>query len=145
MINSWATTQASIALSSAEAELIAMSKAAAETIGIIHMVRDLGSRLKGVVYADSSAALAVADRKGSGKLRHINLRVLWLQEIEARGEVELRKISGVLNPTDLMTKCMAGVRIADLMRRLGQVQASGRAQVALDAQGAGGGTKANAA
>ena len=40
-----------------------------------------------MVYADSSAALAVADRKGSGKLRHINLRVLWLQEKEARGRL----------------------------------------------------------
>ena len=44
----------------------------------------------------------------------------------------------MVNPADLMTENMAGVRIVDLMRRLGQAQASGRAQVALDVQGAGG-------
>ena len=105
-IKSWASTQANITLSSAEAELVAMTKATAETIGIINMIQDLGRQMTGVVYADSSAALAIADRKGSGKLRHINIRMLWLQEKEARGEVELRKIKGAVNTADLRTKYM---------------------------------------
>ena len=79
-IKGWSTTQASITLSSAEAELVAMTKAVAETMGIISMAQDLGYHMKGTVYADSSAALAIADRKGSGKLRHINIRMLWIQE-----------------------------------------------------------------
>ncbi len=33
----------------------------------------LGRRAKAVVYAYSSAALAIANRKGRGKLRHINI------------------------------------------------------------------------
>ena len=73
-------------------------------MGIISMIKDLGHDMKGVVYADSSAALAIADRKGSGKLRHINIRVLWNQEKERREEVQLRKIKGTVNPADLMTK-----------------------------------------
>lgn len=63
-------------MSSAEAELVAMTKATAETMGILNMIQDLGEQRKGIVYADSSAALAIADRKGSGKLRHINIRML---------------------------------------------------------------------
>ena len=135
LIKSWATTQASIALSSAEAELVAMTKATAETIGIIHMVRDLGAEISGVVYADSSAALAIADRRGSGKLRHICIRKLWLQEKEQRGEVELRKVKGQHNPADLLTKYMSSARMEELMRRIGQTKEAGRARTALDIQG----------
>ena len=135
-IKGWATSQASVTLSSGEAELVAMTKATAETIGVLHMIQDLGRKMKGVVYADSSAALAIADRRGSGKLRHINIRMLWLQEREQRGDVELRKIKGVVNPADLMTKYMTGPRMIDLMRRIGQVRQSGRASTALEVQGA---------
>ena len=134
-IKGWATSQASITLSSAEAELLAMTKATAETIGVLHMMKDMGKKKKGIVYADSSAALAIADRNGSGKLRHVNIRMLWIQEKEKRGEVELRKVRGAVNPADLMTKYMAGPRMADLMRRLGQVLRDGRASTALDVQG----------
>ena len=46
-IKSWATTQASITLSSAEAEHVAMTKATAELLGLLHMVQDLGRRMRG--------------------------------------------------------------------------------------------------
>ena len=134
-IKGWSSTQAGIALSSAEAELVAMTKAVAETMGIANMIRDLGHDKKGVVYADSSAALAIADRKGSGKLRHINIRMLWIQEQERKEIVETRKIRGEVNPADLMTKYLSGSRGEDLMRRLGQQRREGRAEAALEVKG----------
>ena len=136
-IKGWSSTQSSITLSSAEAELTAMTKAVAETLGIINIAKDLGADLRGVVYADSSAALAIADRKGSGKLRHINVKMLWVQEREQRGDVELRKIHGLVNPADLMTKYMNAVRMGELMRRLGQHARQGRARMGLETQGRG--------
>ena len=135
-IKGWSTTQASIALSSGEAELVALTKATAETMGVLSMMQDLGCIKKGVVYADSSAALAIADRKGSGKLRHINIRMLWVQEKERRKEVDFRKVKGEVNPADLFTKHLAGGKTADFMRRLGQHVKGGRADAALDVQGA---------
>ena len=134
-IKGWASTQAGITLSSAEAEVVAMTKAIAETIGITNMVKDLGYDIKGVVYADSSAALAVANRKGSGKLRHINIRMLWIQEQERKALIETKKVRGEVNPADLMTKYMAGTRGGDLMRRLGQQRREGRAEAALEVKG----------
>ena len=73
MIKAWSKTQASVTLSSAEAELVAMCKLAAEMIGIGSLAADLGKDLKVVMYADSSAAIAIAKRKGAGQLRHINI------------------------------------------------------------------------
>ena len=56
-----------------EAELVAMSRAAAQTLGLISLAADFGERLKGHILADSSSALAVVARRGAGKLRHINI------------------------------------------------------------------------
>ena len=136
-IKGWSSTQTGIALSSAEAELIAMTKATAETMGVVSMIQDLGCNVKGIVYADSSAALAIADRKGSGKLRHINIRQLWIQEKQRKDEIELRKIKGSMNPADLLTKYLTSNRTSDLARRLGQRVLEGRANIALDLQGGG--------
>ena len=68
----WSRTQNNVITSSAEAELAAMVKGSAELLGLRSLMMDLGRDSSGVVYADSSAALAIAKRKGAGELRHIN-------------------------------------------------------------------------
>ena len=89
IIKAWSKTQASVTLSSAEAELVAMCKLAAEMIGVGSLARDLGQDMKITVYADSSAAIAIAKRRGSGKLRHINIGLLWIQDKVRSGDVGL--------------------------------------------------------
>ena len=66
-IKSWSVTQKRVTLSSAEAELAALVKASAETIGVIQMAQGLGDEVTGEVHVDSSAALSVTQRKGNGK------------------------------------------------------------------------------
>ena len=85
-------------------ELVAMAKCTAECIGIQSMLRDWGMEHSGIIYADSSAALAIAKRKGAGKLRHIHVSSLWIQDVQDREETEFKKILGTENPADLMTK-----------------------------------------
>ena len=72
-IKGWSRTQNHVTLSSAEAELIALVKCSSELLGVRSMLRDFAVESEGVVYADSSAAVAIAERKGAGKLRHINI------------------------------------------------------------------------
>ena len=85
-IKAWSKTQASITLSSAEAVLVAMCKLGAEMIGIGSVARDFGKDMNITMYADSSAAIAISKRRGSGKLRHINIGLLWIQEkVEGEG------------------------------------------------------------
>ena len=66
-IKSWSVTQKRVTLSSAEAELGALVKAAAESIGIMQMAEGLGDSVTAEVFVDSSAALSVTQRKGNGK------------------------------------------------------------------------------
>ena len=106
-IKGWSRTPNHVTMSAAEAELFAMVKCAAELLGVRSMLGDFGVESEGVIYADSSAALAIAKRKGAGKLRHININCLWIQERQNAKDLELRKVLGTENPADLMTKHLA--------------------------------------
>jgi hypothetical protein len=106
-IRSWSKTQATLALSSAEAELIALVKATCEGIGMSSLLRDVGRGTRIQVFADASAALGIVSRKGIGKLRHLDTSMLWIQQKELRNAVEFLKVDGVVNPADLMTKYLA--------------------------------------
>ena len=92
------------------------------------------------MYGDSSAALAIAKRKGAGKLRHINISCLWIQEMQGTKQLELRKVLGTENPADLMMKHLPRLSLDKCMRQLNQHHAQGRAMAGLDVQGAGAGS-----
>ena len=138
-LKGWARTQNSVTLSSAEAELVAMGKAAAELIGVGARSRDFGDETDGVLHADSSAAIAIAKRRGSGKLRHINIASLWIQERIEQKELIVKKVSGLANPADMMTKHLGREKLETYMRAVGQEAREGRAEEALELQKGGGG------
>ena len=73
LLKSWSSTQKSVTLSSAEAELMAAVKASTETIGMIQMAAEWDLELSGSIYVGSSAALALVERKGNGNLRHVRI------------------------------------------------------------------------
>ena len=81
-----------------------MCKLAAEMIGIGSMACDFGEDMKIIMYADSSAAIAISKRRGAGKLRHINIGLLWIQDKTENEELTIKKVNGVSNPADMMTK-----------------------------------------
>ena len=70
-IKSWSSTQTVIALSTGEAELYAINKAAASGIGAQSILNDLGMSLDICVYTDATSGKAMASRRGLGKVRHI--------------------------------------------------------------------------
>ena len=108
-----------------------MCKLAAEIIGVGSMAADLGADLKVVMHADSSAAIAIAKRRGAGKLRHINIGLLWIQERTESDEVTIKKVKGVSNPSDMMTKAVNGEKLERYMVMVRQKEADGRAREAL--------------
>ena len=79
----WSSTQAALALSSAEAEYYAALKGASNALGFQSMARDLGEKVRIRLYADSAAALAIIGRRGLGKVRHLDTGYLWLQDAVA--------------------------------------------------------------
>ena len=104
VIKSWSRTQKTVALSSGEAELTAMVKTTCEAMGVASLVEDSSCSMRIVVLADSNAALGVVRRKGDGRLRHVKVGMLWIQDLREADEVMFKRVEGVKNPADLMTK-----------------------------------------
>ena len=68
-IKSWSSNQTIIALSSAEAELYASLKGSSRTRGLKSMAADSGDDVQAGLWSDASAAIAISQRSGLGKLR----------------------------------------------------------------------------
>ena len=130
-LKSWSTTQKNITLSSGEAELVAAVKAAVEAIGLTRLAFDWGDSVEASVQVDSSAAIGVSSRRGSGKLRHIKVGHLWIQEMAEEGEIRVRKVLGDENPADLMTKHLVERNVSQLMQVMGFEFRHGRADTSL--------------
>ena len=55
------------------------------------------------VKVDSSAAHAFFHRRGVGRQKHTDSRILWLQDLIAAGGVRLKKIPRTQNLADMLT------------------------------------------
>ena len=64
-----------------------------------------------------------------GKVRHIDVALLWLQDVVRKGRIGLQKIAGKNNPADLLTKYLPGVRTAEISRWLGFYVVDGRSNI----------------
>ena len=104
IIKGWSKAQSLIALRPGRSELYATLKAAAEGLGIMAVLSDLGWLMRGEVWGDASAALGIIHRRGLGKTRHIDTGHLWLQEVAAKERLKFKKVLGKDNPADLYTK-----------------------------------------
>ena len=107
VIRTWSSTQTTVATSSGEAELIAMYDGATRGLGMRTMMTEMGlsPQLKMVrISTDSTVAKSFVATTGLGKMRHLEVKFLWLQEIVQMGKVRVEKVSGATNIADALTK-----------------------------------------
>ncbi len=95
--------QKTVALSSGEAELNALVTGLSEAIGICNVLREWGGPATIASFCDSSAARGIASRYGVGKIKHLEVRQLWVQEQIARGRVSVQWLSRKANSSDVLT------------------------------------------
>ena len=108
VVKSWATNQAVIALSSGEAEYYEFVKAASVAIGARSSAADLGGEFQQpiAIMSDASAAIGISNCIGVGKIRHIEVTQLWVQEKVANGEMVIVKVTTESNLADALTKAV---------------------------------------
>jgi len=120
-VKTWSSTQGAIALSSAEAEFYAMVDAVlkAKWLTTVSQEMGMGTRVSQIVLGtDSSAAKSFACRRGLGRMRHIEIRDLWLQKEVLKGLVRVVKIPGESNPADLMTKYLGVDTVTERLKAM---------------------------
>ena len=73
------------------------------------------------LFCDSSSARQLASRRGCGKIRHLQLKLLWLQDRLAAAAFQLHPVPTKENLSDLMTKSLRAERIAHMLYYFGMV------------------------
>ena len=103
-LHQWSRTQSTIALSSGEAELNAALKGGVELIGVQNLMLELGMPSTLTLKGDSSACSGTVHREGCGRIKHLELKQLWLQQKVKNGSINYVKIPRQANPADSMAK-----------------------------------------
>ena len=140
-IKTWSATQSSPALSSCEAEYYALVDGASRALGVQAAARELGVGVDELVIeaaTDSSSAKSYASRRGAGRIRHIEVRQLWLQQAVAEGRFRMVKVLGLDNPADVLTKYKTVHDYQTLLSRV-NIEVLARSQGRGGAGGSGGG------
>ena len=99
----WSRTQQTVALSSAEAELNALCKGAQEGLGAKTMTEEIGVPEELSMRTDASAAVGILNRQGTGRIKHLQISQLWLQEKIKDQVLKLFRIPRNINIADLLT------------------------------------------
>ena len=126
----WSSTQTTVALSSAEAELSGICKSAMQGLGLQALCLDLGIPTTITLRTDAAAAIGICRRRGLGKIRHLATADLWVQDRLKKRDFDLVKIPGAENPADMLAKHVDKGLLAKHMATLGLKLESGRAQSA---------------
>jgi hypothetical protein len=114
-------TQKSVALSSTEAEYMALSDCCRQTVWIKQLLAELGIMLKPIpICADNQGAIFIASNPVSDKrTKHIGVRYHNVREHVERKEVELLYIEGAENPADMFTKNLGHIKFHKFRKHLG--------------------------
>ena len=81
VVRTWSSTQPTVATSSGEAELIAISDGAARSLGLKTVMTEMGLNPELEVlqmFTDSSVAKSFVSTRGLGRMRHLDVKLLWL-------------------------------------------------------------------
>ena len=118
-------SQKALALSSCESEYTAMVGGAADMLYVGAALEFLSGEEPSLhLFCDSSSARQLAARKGCGKIRHLQLKLLWLQDKIAASAFQLHPVPTKDNLSDLMTKSLRAERQAFLPYYFGMVDTS---------------------
>lgn len=98
--------QKSVALSTTEAEYMAVAEASKELIWLKTFLEELGKQQANYsLYCDNESAVKLAKNPVyHGKTKHIGMRYHFVRDLISEGTISLKNISGASNPADMFTK-----------------------------------------
>ena len=124
LVLAFSRTQRAVTLSSGESEFMALVHTLSEAILVADawrfLVRDRATELE--ARTGSSACRGIANRRGVGKVRHLDAGALWVQGAIAEKKVSLKPIGTMFNPADIGTKPLTGYRLRMLCCLIGMVK-----------------------
>ena len=116
VVRAFARQQQALSLSSCEAEIYAVQLLSQEAVAFSYFTHRLlysigevsePEPIQIMLESDSSSALQLLYAEGlPRRSRHIEIRLLWLQEQMKINKIKVKHRAGTENPADLFTKCL---------------------------------------
>ena len=104
-LTAWSRTQQTVSLSSAEAELSALTTGVAEGMVTKYLLQELGHEVILMNQVDSQSSKAWASKRGLGRMKHVMLKYMYVQDVVEKKLTNLAYNNEKQNKADLMTKC----------------------------------------
>ena len=114
---SWSSKkQKTIALSSAEAEYIAATDAACETIWLRRILTDLQQEEKEatIIYCDNMSAISMTKNPVFHSRKHIELRHHFIRDLVQKNEIQQEFVNTNKQLADIFTKVVASEKFSKL-------------------------------
>jgi hypothetical protein len=108
-VTNWSSKkQKSIALSSCEAELYAMTEETKDILfqqSLLGEIFDTSPAAPSILYGDNTGAMFIAkNNQISTRTKHIDIRYRFMQQLTNDGTIEMRYIKSEDNPSDILSK-----------------------------------------
>ena len=103
------STQSVRALSTGESEFYAITKGSAHSLHSQAILKVFGVVVEAVVLSDASAGIRIASRQGCGRLKHLEVKWLWVQEKVSEKALRLRRHPTETNIADFATKYLSNL------------------------------------
>ena len=71
------------------------------------------------LHLDATATMCLVNSRGQGKVKHVDMQNLWIQEASNSKRFCTKKVGTNVNPADLMTSPPPGPKIVQLMKIMG--------------------------
>ncbi|KAE9167915.1 hypothetical protein PF002_g30753 [Phytophthora fragariae] len=112
--------RSTVALSSTEAQYMALSDCVKECVWMRRLLKDIGAEQVGatVIYEDNQSAMALVKNVGyQARTKHIDIRYHFIREKVVSNEVELEYVDAKNQLADFMTKGLSSKTLRYLMMR----------------------------
>ena len=103
----WDKRQATVALSTVEAEYVAMSRCAQQMVWMQNWLSEANIEyaVPGIIKGDNRGAIALTkNTKDHGKVKHIDIRHHYIWELVQSGALTMEQVSSADNLADMFTK-----------------------------------------
>ena len=104
--------QATVALSTTEAEYMAMAEGVKEALWLWGLLDDLGIEQENVnLWCDSQSAIHLAKNQvHHARTKHIDVRYHFVRDVIEEGDISLMKVHTNENPADVLTKVVTSIK-----------------------------------
>jgi hypothetical protein len=115
VLHHWSRTQPCVAQSTCEAELVAANAGACEARMLQNLMQEIGLQVHMELRTDSNSARQTVMKRGSGRMKHLDVKRLWLQQELREGRISIERVPTATNEADLFTKNMPQARLRILL------------------------------